>query len=401
MSWRDRYQPARFRGVPFHIRSHNATGGRNTDTSEFFGVDDTSTEDTGQQARQYSVDAYVLGAEYFSLRDALLSAIQKEGAADLVHPYLGTLKVLCKSWSLRESSEDGGMARFALTFVEEGEQQFPAAQADRKTQVGKAAEAAEEASARGFAENFSLDGVPGFVSEDAVQMMNDVAGYMSDASARLGNPMFAQPVNLGHLASPYSAAKNLYSSFKQLSSVASRVAANTGSSASSTGSTGSQRSVLSELSTLASYDTNATAIAPITASRQRQISNRLAIQSLVQEAAVITSADVAVQTPFESTGQSESARDQVLDNLDEVAEVTPSDEVFTTLQDLRKEVYQALPDKNLPQTGEYTPPVTLPALVAGYELYRNPEQGDDIARRNHVTHPGFLPGGEPLEVLTG
>ncbi|PTS90230.1 hypothetical protein DBR17_01670, partial [Sphingomonas sp. HMWF008] len=52
----------------------------------------------------------------------------------------------------------------------------------------------------------------------------------------------------------------------------------------------------------------------------------------------------------------------------------------------------------------YTPATTEPALVIAARLYADPAQAEiraaEIVARNRVVHPGFVPGGVALQVLT-
>ena len=46
-----------------------------------------------------------------------------------------------------------------------------------------------------------------------------------------------------------------------------------------------------------------------------------------------------------------------------------------------------------------TPEATQPALVLAYGLYEDAGREAEIVTRNKVRHPGFVPGGQALEVL--
>lgn len=47
----------------------------------------------------------------------------------------------------------------------------------------------------------------------------------------------------------------------------------------------------------------------------------------------------------------------------------------------------------------YTPRETLPSLLVAYQIYGDAGRADEIAARNTPRHPGFLVGGNQLEVL--
>ena len=68
-------------------------------------------------------------------RDALIEALEAYGPGELIHPKYGMLNVVVVGRvSIRESHSEGGIARFAITFAEAGENTFP--QAATSTQDG-------------------------------------------------------------------------------------------------------------------------------------------------------------------------------------------------------------------------------------------------------------------------
>ncbi|WP_422491263.1 DNA circularization protein [Endozoicomonas sp. ALE010] len=382
MTWREHYQQASFRGVPFHTRTHDASGGRNTDSQDSVDQEDANTEDTGRKTRRYSVEAYVVGLDYQWMRDALLAALDQAGPGELVHPYLGVLQVICDSWQLRESADEGGMARFSLTFTEKGDTVLPRAWTDRASTISQLADQAEAASIEAYADTFSIEEKPDFVARDALEQLASVTDQINQVSARLGGAgSYSSPV-ISQLNNSVNAATGLMINVRSLTTL------------------GNPLEGLAALGSLLNYDSGASSVNPITASRQQQQTNRLATEALTREAALITSARLAVDARFDSVNQAEATRDTLLDALDDIAGNTLSDNLFDQLQALRQGLYQTLPDQTLPSVGEYTASATQPALVTAYELYRDPDRGEDIARRNGVAHPGFLPGGQPLEVLT-
>ena len=52
----------------------------------------------------------------------------------------------------------------------------------------------------------------------------------------------------------------------------------------------------------------------------------------------------------------------------------------------------------LPQVVIVTPTTVMPAIVLAFELLGDSERGRELALRNRVRHPGFVPA-EPLEVV--
>ena len=86
-------------------------------------------------AREFQVNGYVVGENYLQERDALIEALEAYGPGELIHPKYGMLNVVVVGRvSIRESHSEGGIARFAITFAEAGENTFP--QAATSTQDG-------------------------------------------------------------------------------------------------------------------------------------------------------------------------------------------------------------------------------------------------------------------------
>jgi hypothetical protein len=78
------------------------------------------------------------------------------------------------------------------------------------------------------------------------------------------------------------------------------------------------------------------------------------------------------------------------------------EELHVALQQVRADLSASVPGSpnTLPQLVGFTPSVTVPALVLSQRLYGNVAFVDDLIARNGVQHPGFVPGGVTLEVLS-
>ena len=123
VGWQSRLLPASFRGVPFFVASHELQGGRRGVLHEFPDRDIPVTEDLGRAAGRYSIEAFVIGADYDQDRDDLIDAVfNVAGPGTLVHPYLGTIEVqMMDGCSLREQTAPGGIANFHLVCVQAGD----------------------------------------------------------------------------------------------------------------------------------------------------------------------------------------------------------------------------------------------------------------------------------------
>ena len=157
MAWRDNLVPASFRGVRFDVEETEAPiAGRRVAVHEYPGRDVPFVEDLGRQTKSWSIEAYVVGDDYADRRDRLIDACDMAGPGELVHPYLGALQVACTSCSVAERTREGRMARFSLSFVEAGENQYPTSATDTGEVVEEAATAGILAAINEFAGRFGL-----------------------------------------------------------------------------------------------------------------------------------------------------------------------------------------------------------------------------------------------------
>lgn len=415
MSWLDSYRQASFRGVAFYVESHDASFGRRQVTHEYPQRDEPFTEDLGRRAREYSVDAYLIGDDYPAQRDKLRDECEKAGVGELVHPYLGNMSVVCTGLKVRESSSETRMCRLQLTFVESGLAQYPSNDQDAVRAVTAAANDVTSAGIGGFLERFSVDGLPSFVTDAATALSSGLAGLLGSlpinptGDAQTVAAWVSQVTGLADNAlvtSPSSFADQLVGAITGIRDVFG----------------GRAGDVLQLLRTSYLTDYVGTTATP---SRVQQAANHNAFGALVrrvalaeqtsaavlaaEESADALAAAAATDTPvpsgtaFVTREDAIAARDRLLEALDEEVEWSgTSDEEYLALSALRAEVVRGLPspDLRLPRVAEVIPPATTPSLVIAYQLYEDAGRAVEIAERNRARHPGFLTGGEPLEVVT-
>jgi prophage DNA circulation protein len=120
--WRDRFQPASFRGAAFHVEQQSRTSGRRVVVHEYPKRDNPYSEDMGRQAVRYQITGYCIGPFYQQRKEALLDALEQEGAGSLVDPYMPRdFQAMCERYSVTEVRERGGYCVFEMLFVEAGD----------------------------------------------------------------------------------------------------------------------------------------------------------------------------------------------------------------------------------------------------------------------------------------
>ncbi len=395
MAWRDELQAASFKGASFKTNSSDLQSGRRVVEHEYPQRDVPYGEDLGRQARRFTLDAFVLGADYLTQKNALLDACESEGPGELIHPYYGSRQVLCTSVRIREAINDGGVARFSLTFNEAGQQQFPSATTDLPAAVAKAADNALQSMVESFAEQFSVLQQPQFVLDQAVAFMDASMSQMQTIANRILNPVADLLQSINDLK---NGAGNLIATPGRM---ANRFKQTLGALTGSLNRTPESIAALQILVTQFIANDTAPVITP---SRKQAQNNQRALNQMVQGMALVETLRLSSDVAFDSFDDAISVRVQLLARVD-VLELEASDAVFLAMQTLRSVFSQAVPkpDQSLPRIVEYVPVQTLPALVIAYDVYGDATRELDIINRNKnkIAHPGFVSGAESLEILVG
>lgn len=393
--WRDKFRPASFRGVAFQVSGHQAdTGGRRVQVHEYPSRDDPYPEDLGRKSGQYSLDAYVVGADYMAVRDALIKACNEAGAGALVHPYLGTIQALCTGCQLSEESSAGRMAKFQLTFVPAGENRYPTAYGDTGRAVEDAKITASSATLDSFTRRFGVGGSPSFVADAGQGLIQKAAASLLGTGGTNVTSDYTRQVsqlssNAGTLV---QAPRSLGQNVLDLIASAGRQA-------------GGGWATIKGLSGLTSFGSDLPSVPTTTATRQVQAENQVALTSLVRRGALIESVGAVPSTRFAYSQQAFDLRNGLGDRLDEemaTASAAGDDQTFNALRGLRSSMARDINGRapglaNLVQRRTTT---TEPALVTSYRIYGDASQEEEIVARNRIRHPGFVPGGTLLEVLS-
>ena len=400
MGWRESLRPASFRGVPFKVFGHDTSGlARRAQTHEYPGRDRPYVEDLGRQTARFSFEAYVIGEDYFADRDALLEALGERGPGALVHPTLGRREVLCTECSLRESFRDGGMATFSLSFVEAGENRFPAASPPTDSLVATAADSVGLRAREEFLAEFDQGPVPQWVSDAAKALLGDLGQTLLNAALSVPDVVgdldglardlqgLVQTPELFEADAP-SLVDLVLGSIRTLAGLGSDAARS-----------------FDRLVSLFRWGSDAKPIQATTVQRQQQAARQDALIRLVRRGAALEGARVATRVPLVSYPESVVLRERILELVDqEIDQAGDSgqDDVYTALQGLYSTVSKDLSVRgaSLARVRSLTLPGPMPSLVLAYQLYADAGRADELAQRNAVPHPGFLPGGVPLEVLS-
>lgn len=413
MAWRDNYRAATFRGVGFFVATADSSHGRRQAVHEAAQRDIPYTEDLGRKSREFGITGYLLGKEYDVAREELIKVCEQAGPGVLVHPYRGELTVVCRGLTVSESSDEGGKCTISMTFLEAGEASYPSAKVDSVNAISAKAGEVTEASKENFVADFLTKGYPSFVAEAATTQIKGLSDFLS-------SPEFIVSSDIQAVSDYYDKVKGIGSDAFNLIQSPFEFAGQVVNAISSIRSAfgGSAFGMLMSLYNQY-FDSSSSASTSSTPSRQQVVKNTSAVSALVRQAAISEAAIAAVvtqttedvsnggtkttsePTKYDSYEAAIAVRTELSDRLDEESETTSSDLVYVAVTDLRTAVVQAVPnpEQDLPRLATFSPRQTLPSLLVAYQLYGDASRAEDIVSRNGPRRPGFLVGGQQLEVL--
>lgn len=142
------------------------------------------------------------------------------------------------------------------------------------------------------------------------------------------------------------------------------------------------------------------AVAETTANRRIQAKNQTAIVDLVRSAAVVQYARRSARESFtdrESAIDRRARTGELLDDRSAGADGA----TFTAFRALRSAVSTHVRQvaDGLPRVSTSSPAAILPSLTLAYSIYGGIGRAGEIAARNRLPRPGFVPA-RPIEVLT-
>jgi prophage DNA circulation protein len=389
--WREKYVSGSFRGVPFKTESSSVEGGRRKQKREFAQREVGNTEDLGKKLKDFKMELYVIGGDYFTDRDALEEALDKEGPGELIHPYRGAIQVQAGSFTLTETSGETRIARFSVEFSEKGKIKFPDQVADDIANSIAGADNVIDNSKNFFETALDTINQAAFVIQGAADDTAALVDSIEDAITSVTEPI----ANLTY------AIRNLKADINDLIKLPGELADRIQSVLDDLLSEfendpDTARKVLGVF--VGSMDTAFDPIVGETPSRLTQKGNQEAISNLGKELGLANQTKAAVDVDFTSTQEAIKARDEITENLDEQLFLVRDDELFQAIKDTQTSLTKALPSIGTTELVEFTPPQTIPALVISHSLFDTLDKEQEILDQNEIERPGFVPGGETIQV---
>ena len=138
-----------------------------------------------------------------------------------------------------------------------------------------------------------------------------------------------------------------------------------------------------------------------TPSRIKQAENTAAQRRLIEQVALSSAVQISAEIDYASLDDAIAMRDVLLNAIEIQLEQPMTSELYNSYTAMRAAVVADLRVRGmqLPKLMQYTPKTTLPALVVAHQIYGDATREAELVERNIILHPGFVPGGQSLEVL--
>ena len=462
-NWRDQLIPASFRGVEFYVLKTEHTVGRKVRLSTFYGSDQAHIDDMGMATNEYQIEGYVLandsnGYDYMKQRDLLIDALRvgdphsdnkvfwtgqrpgmmpgrqgtdlKDGT--LCHPFLGEKTVYLKEPAkITESSEEGGIARFQMVFMDTQSSALPA---DISIdQIGLMNDISLKAF-NDFADNFvamvnlsgqflnSIGSIVRGVLRTVSKVMSSIQGAVQSSLAA-AHSICSTAINFSAsiLAFPDQIVDVINSGVNSILTTCG-MAGEIIQGGIAGGYSGTLRGsvvVLDGTSIPAKLGisairtmVNASQVDETTLGVVYPSDQEAIIQNIVDLYKFIclkNAANIYVRTQFRSRDEAQAALDYTTAELDTFLLRLGSYDrdvsmIYDAVEKMREMlIYCAISImKKLFSLTSYAVPVDgMNSLVFAYNKYQDISRADEVLNMNTaIKHPGFLPGGESLQVLT-
>lgn len=391
---RDDVRPASFRGKPFTPVSVETGGlGRRIELHQFPFRDAPFAEDFGAQPRVYTVECFVP----WSRRAELQAACAQPGAGELIHPFLGTLQVVCTAATSKDSTTTVGLTYFTLTFADQGVNQFPSATPNTGALVDQEASKARPKLREAFVENFSTP-APQWVTDSSIARVSSLGAAIDAAVRTVPGAIGLDTFNLARRA--LGDAATLVADPTSLASVISTTVQRMA------GLSTDPLSAFRMLDGFArSFGASFQSISDSIGSRADEGARQRALVRIARGSAVVEAAVAARSVPLASYNDASALRERAMTLFEgELTETADSgdDASLAALLRVRARLLDDLRARGgaLATVRSITLPSSVPAVVLAFRLYGDPDRDAEIVARNRIRHPGFLPAAVPLEVLS-
>lgn len=391
---------ASFRGVPFKTRGDTLPVGPRAEISEFPYRNKAYGDEFGTKAKVFSINAFVIGKNWAADRDALIAALDAPGGGELIHPQYGRKYVMVTGADVTHSSDEQGMASFALQFTEI-EAQTSNIIIDTQSVALLAANNLAQIKAQDFAQNIKTSNAPIWVLDNAKSKINDAQNYMEVAARTLNAKILPLNKFTNEMRKFNSDLVNL---FKSPANLIERVFITIENFAALARGPQNAIAALKSLSQFAPFLAKASNVSK---TNNIAIANNNLIVSAIAYFAISHAAKIIIDWDFETYEDAINARKEFILWVDEIS-LNSADlgdlNGYEALIQIRSAIIKDIDLRGaaLPRLLPYSNKKNQPAITLAYDLFGAvflQLHTEDLIARNKLPNPLFVPDGIILEVL--
>jgi prophage DNA circulation protein len=389
--WRTSYK-----GAAFWVETDTEGGARRIVIHEFPMRDTPYLEDLGERYRDFSVTAYVASDRADSEGAALMAICATRGPGIVVLPTQGPVLVRCLEFSRTYAKDKLGYIAFSLRFVREG---FSGALASVTSLINMVFVQAEQAAtvvAAVFAATALIKSVPDYVQE-ALQSSTE------NALATLEVVRTSTTVDPAVNAAQRNAIIEAYATTPE--AIAGQDTAALQAVGQSVVDIAMALTVAMDPAVAVSTMTSILEATPVEQSSSQVvvasiwtpsvITNAQAGNTLLRLAALISYCEAVVKMKLTDRQTAITLRANVSSLFEEQLGALPSDdyELFHAMTKLRDATVEYLSRAiiDLAPIVRVSASLGMPSLFWAWRLYADPTRSTELAERNRVPHPSFMP----------
>lgn len=405
MTLQDQFRAASFRGVTFLVEGGEKSFGPRVITHEFPQRSEPWHEFSGQIPQEFTLEAALLGETGADDADKLEAALLDQSSATLVHPLYGSLDVVViPPVRRRFSTAEAGHHRFTITFQRTGEEASPQTTVNTADAVSATADKSLTSLLDEFSDQFNPAVRSGYVLEAAAAGVRDLTAQVNGAFRVAG---LADNVADGIIGTGISSLLNIEAgAFPAARHLGARLLALFAYDTRRAPVPVSLPSAMLALGSASGLGA-ATTPAPITTpSRSVAAANEAALVTLMRGGAAVEAIRAASSAGWSNHQEAIAWRNAAAATLDDLSDRVESTTTWRGLVDLRTAMAVDVTTRAapLPRLMKVVPSETTSATLLAYRLDGDARstlfaRADDLVTRNKIRHPGFVRGGEELEVL--
>jgi len=401
MAWQDGYLQAKFRNVPFFIKRATYDTGRRNIKHIYPRKDEVDHEDNGQDDKTITLDAYLLGDDYFDQRTRFEKALDAGGEGVLIHPYRGVLNVVVDRYSEVEANERGRAADYTINFSIQKIVQLTSAAPNTRWQLSAAKDNFITAYKDNALDIYSLLNKPAQAVADARAVL-DKGLSVIEAAKKVAGSIAAFKRELENTKGRFIAAINnieyLTNTFTDLVNFGTDLTdgLSFGVNSSNAKDQIREQKQISTISSAVLVDTPSDySDDPDWPSRQ--------LQDMIGYASLAARIGMVSEVPYETLEDATAGQKDLFDDINAVMEKPNiSDDMFEALREAKRAAFADLQSRviNLPSIINYDSPQTTNSISLCFALYGSLDNEQDLIDRNGIIHPGFIPA-VPLQIKVG